>query len=502
MITDSFLDNCYQLIFSKKQQELDQSVYQNLLHFFDFVENEMGESHDIPLNVKAKFDLFKKVCQQLSCGKSIFDINASVMISEKFRDLIDYIDLISSQTLDKDEQERCVSTINKLMTWIKLNSTFKRFADYEEVVRDGCFDTLDEVITEYTDMVKGAASDVAEYEFNSNNGLVSTLNTREDSLDPVFDEIRKKYAKQNVITSGVPELNIDFLSGGFQPSRVYLFLGTAGIGKSLLLLNMAIRAAIKDPNENMPFKFSGSGFWDDSPERVFLYITMENYPYETLCRLYCSMFNKTKEEMLRMIFDRSISSERIREEINEMMAPNNSSIQIDYFPANTISPATISALIQKYNKYPEKKLVKAVYIDYLDLLLPDVGKDLWRLDLGEITSNLKTIAARFEIPIITATQLNREAYRRNKKMDLGAEMISESIQKLFIADFSAVMVRDNVGYDENKTGGYRLPQKVILKVDKNRDGKTGQTNIYFDYAKARLLTIGEFNSEYEKILKM
>ena len=64
------------------------------------------------------------------------------------------------------------------------------------------------------------------------------------------------------------------------------------------------------------------------------------------------------------------------------------------------------------------------------------------------------------------------------------------------------MVKDNICNDENKTGGSRLPQKVILKVDKNRDGKTGQTHIYFDYAKARLLTIGEYTSECEKILEI
>ena len=157
---------------------------------------------------------------------------------------------------------------------------------------------------------------------------------------------------------------------------------------------------------------------------------MENYPYETWCRLYCSMFNKTKEEMLRMIFNRSSSSESIRAKIHKMMAPFNSSIQIDYFAANTISPATISALIQKYNQCPEKRTVKAVYIDYLDLLVPDVGWEFYRLDLGEITSSLKSIAARFEVPIITATQLNREAYRKSGKQELGAEMISESISIL------------------------------------------------------------------------
>ena len=58
-------------------------------------------------------------------------------------------------------------------------------------------------------------------------------------------------------------------------------------------------------------------------------------------------------------------------------------------------------------------------------------------------------------------------------------MISESIQKLFIADISAMMYWDDPG---DKTGAQDtyMPQKVVLIVDKNRDGKTGKTHIYTD----------------------
>ena len=41
MITEPFLNNCYGLIFSKKQNELDESVFQNLIYVFDFVENKV-----------------------------------------------------------------------------------------------------------------------------------------------------------------------------------------------------------------------------------------------------------------------------------------------------------------------------------------------------------------------------------------------------------------------------------------------------------------------------
>jgi replicative DNA helicase len=183
------------------------------------------------------------------------------------------------------------------------------------------------------------------------------------------------------------------------------------------------------------------------------------------------------------------------------MAPYNSSIQIEYFPANTISPATISSLIGKLNQHPGKRSVKAVYIDYLDLMIPDERKEFYRLDLGEITSRFKSIAANFEIPIITATQLNREAYRKGKGVELGSEMISESMQKLFIADFSAMMYRDDTG-EKSSDDETSMPNKVVLKVDKNRDGKTGKTHIYINYPQSRFLNQQEWVDEYSELLEI
>jgi replicative DNA helicase len=280
-----------------------------------------------------------------------------------------------------------------------------------------------------------------------------------------------------------------------------MFGGTSGVGKSLLLLNMALRGAQNTMIRKAPYVLPGDPLIDEPPESVYLYVTMENYVYETWTRMYCAMFGKTKNEMLQELYDGETTPRTISEEIKAFLAPRRSSIQIEYFPANSISPATIGGLIRKYNEEPRVRSVKAVYVDYLDLLLPDEQREFYRLDLGEITSSLKTLAANFEIPIITATQLNREAYRTNKKGEIGSAMISESMQKLFIADFSAMMFRDDISKkDAPDRPTDDIPKKVALKVDKNRDGKTGCTHIYFDYPRSRFITQEEFVEEYEKLL--
>jgi replicative DNA helicase len=46
------------------------------------------------------------------------------------------------------------------------------------------------------------------------------------------------------------------------------------------------------------------------------------------------------------------------------------------------------------------------------------------------------------------------------------------------------------------------PIKAILKVEKNRDGKTGKTNLYFDYPRFRIFTNEEYLDEFGEVMKI
>jgi replicative DNA helicase len=41
-----------------------------------------------------------------------------------------------------------------------------------------------------------------------------------------------------------------------------------------------------------------------------------------------------------------------------------------------------------------------------------------------------------------------------------------------------------------------------LKVEKNRDGKTGKTHLYFDYPRSRILTNEEYMDEFGEVMKI
>ena len=81
-------------------------------------------------------------------------------------------------------------------------------------------------------------------------------------------------------------------------------------------------------------------------------------------------------------------------------------------------------------------------------------------------------------------------------------MVSEPIQKVFIADFGAVIQRAE--NPENGSNGDQPPKPVKgnLRAKKNRDGKTGKTNLYFDYPRSRILTNEEYMDEFEEVMRI
>lgn len=77
-----------------------------------------------------------------------------------------------------------------------------------------------------------------------------------------------------------------------------------------------------------------------------------------------------------------------------------------------------------------------------------------------------------------------------------------SIQKLFIADFGGIIRKDNPGSDTEKEDQSLRAVRVVLNIEKNRDGKIGKTYLYFDYPRSRFLTVEEYRDEYEKITEI
>jgi hypothetical protein len=209
--------------------------------------------------------------------------------------------------------------------------------------------------------------------------------------------------------------------------------------------------------------------------RVYIYITCENTIEEAFMRTYMPLFDRTIPQMLTDI-SQGID---IRKQIHDRLEEHGSTIVMKYFPATTISAFDLMGVVDDVMEQYGEETIKGLYVDYLDLLKADSKYDLYRMELGHITLSLKTLAVQYNIPVITATQLGRSAYKINDSHSLGVEQISESIKKVEHADFVGLLAKDE--FDE---------QLVHGKIGKNRAGKSNLgMDCIVDYGRFKFINI-------------
>ncbi len=111
-----------------------------------------------------------------------------------------------------------------------------------------------------------------------------------------------------------------------------------------------------------------------------------------------------------------------------------------------------------------------VIIDYGDEVIPIEKKGEVRHDLGQVYKEMRVLADEFHVPVITASQANREAL---SKVVIKMQDIAESIQKCGVSDhiFSVCMTEEE-----------RMQGKGRLFFAGSREAETGgQVDIVHDF---------------------
>jgi replicative DNA helicase len=113
-----------------------------------------------------------------------------------------------------------------------------------------------------------------------------------------------------------------------------------------------------------------------------------------------------------------------------------------------------------------------VIVDYLDLILDTDYKSEERIKLQNISNSLKSLSQELDVVVVTATQLNRESYKKNARVDLNN--IAESSGKSHVSD--SVLILNSTPEEFNNGILY-------MYIAKNRHGKSMKTikfNVDFD----------------------
>jgi len=471
LITDSFLNSCFILLLNKNSKiRKVKALYRDILDVLKFSEGQ--KSFDVPLEVQNKLELLKQLCGMFLKDKIVENAIDSIMIGEKFRQHVGFIDLKINEDI-KDHAFQDI--INQIRLRKKINALFQNYDELSDVldsIKEGSFDSLDNLVEDYEVTIKKLYSNLMESNRSVTIEASASLDLVKDDYEHVIDMIKKKYERQNTTSTGFPIFDNNIMLGGYEPSRLYVFGGGSGSGKSTILNNTIYKSAILvDPNK--PAVPPGE------INKVYIYVTLENTIEEALIRTYQPMFNKTTPQMLREIAD----SVDIKKKILNKLSKNGATIIMKYFPAMSISVIDIMGVVDDVINDYGIEAIAGLYVDYIDLLKSDTGYDMYRLELGHITLSLKTLAVQYNIPVVSASQLGRAAYRIQEASQLNVDQMSESIKKVEHADFVMLMAKDQT--DDTLVYG---------KVGKNRSGKSGVSinfQVAFDkfkFLNANLLT--------------
>lgn len=325
---------------------------------------------------------------------------------------------------------KCTFIENDMDDFFDLYSRYKA-EDYRD---------RDKFVGEFEDFVKNLNSKFRNAKAESMVNTAFSLEPEKfaTQMSDVYDTVT---ATNRFISCGMQGLNT-LVGGAFEATRTYLLLGMAGIGKSMLLLNLAYQ--MKKYNKGYQPK-------DPTKTPTILFLTQENSIEETVDRL-CDMITGkhmaefSKEEVIKILqTDGELTLE----------GDNNINIHIIWRADRSIDTGDLYGIIEDLED--DGYEVIALIQDHIKRIrsVNNYNGDM-RLELGAVVNEFKILAQLKEIPVITVSHLNRDAASklenatRGNKVDLtrllGRSNIGESLLMLDNAD---CVIIANKEFDEN-----------------------------------------------------
>jgi len=401
--------------------------------------------------VKDYVDLLKHVCDELVSSNGTLsgsvlvnniDLNEYASIKDEVQrytqevvseqvivDFINFLDLkIKAQTVSRMMDET-ITEVAKIKSEVSLTKTIH---DFERLIQ-----------RQYIRLLQ-----LKETEDSILNEVVLSAQSGSEMLQQIIQKLSRISQSRPRLTSGFHGLD-DFLRGGFEATRIYVFGGKPGLGKSTLMINFIVNTA-------RSYKASET---EKTP--ALIYVTLENDMVETIERLLACL-NERPVDLSRLT---GLDIEKISQPYLEL----DIDIICEHMKPHATTTMDIFLLLDKLST--TYKIV-GVIVDYLNLVTATTVKySEKRHELGAVTSELKSIGKQFQCPVLVPAQLNTEGYEGIPTM----RNLDESRQIAQNADFVGLMfevpeaaIPPELQYKYGSSCDF-----VGINVDKNRSGKRG-----------------------------
>ena len=324
------------------------------------------------------------------------------------------------KTIDDTLEFGYVITIKSIIQEIIEQIDDQQYKTYKEVSND-----LYEIANSIINIKRRTTSLGSDQTFS--------LNT-EEFEEVIEDSLQKLKDRNRVFITGIQRLNT-LLSPGYLSKRLYIYLAFPGKGKSTILLKSALD--IKRYNAGIKTK-------DPDKRPAVLLLTLENDIPETIERLY------------NMAVDgddiRNFTAKQVKRKMREkghlkLTAEDNIDIIIKEYKNRELDTNDLYTIINDLED--DGVEVIALIVDYIKRIRPVERANDEKTELKNISNELKELAKYFDIPVITAQQLNRsgasvvDAALQAKKEDVtrlvGRDSIAGAWEIIENSDFCCII---------------------------------------------------------------
>ncbi|WP_412031275.1 DnaB-like helicase C-terminal domain-containing protein [Metamycoplasma buccale] len=251
---------------------------------------------------------------------------------------------------------------------------------------------------------------------------------------------------------------IDEYCGGLKNRQLYFLGARPSIGKTTFCIN-AIFNALQNLKEN----------------EVILFLSLEMDSTNIYKRLLSIHSHLNLNE-----WDYSASDTPEYAVINSIMKHSNSFLLklnllvFENLDNEQITPNFINSLIKDLKQ--KNKIVKAVFIDYFQLLTPNLNLGLDHEKLSSISKDLKQLAKQNDLNVFVLTQLSRDYEKKGSGTPSFSDLKgTSSIEQ--DADVILFLYSKNI-VESAKT------KELVLSLAKNRNGYLSKNDIDFQTPKA------------------
>lgn len=304
---------------------------------------------------------------------------------------------------------------------------------------------------------------------NTSLGSDQTFSLADEQFDAVVEEAVQKLKDRNrIFITGIQRLNT-ILAPGYLSKRLYTYLAFPGKGKSTILLKSAID--IRRYNKGIKTK-------DPDKRPAVLFLTLENDIPETIERIYNMAVDSDDI--------RNYSPKQIKKKMREkgglkLTSDDNIDIIIKEYKNRELDTNDLYTII---NDLADEGIeVITLILDYMKRIRPAEKAKDEKTELKNITNELKEVAKYFDIPVITAQQLNR----------VGASVVDAALQAKK-EDVTKLVGRDAVA------GAWEIIENsdVVIIINPETKIDTGELFLTFKLLKRRYRS----SEENEKLRRL